>query len=153
MDRDKSASEGMQRKIDNGWQDKWTFALPVRRAWRIERKVEIRHLVPTTYTAKRGRAIAAWSDKLKAGITKDPKRRCEELNFGIPPAAPLRWSMWQLSAEYPDGASAKAAEDALKADFAVRFESPGGEFFLGDETALITRFTALPNVARFVIRA
>jgi hypothetical protein len=241
MDRDKSAFEGMQRKIDNGWQDKWTFALPVRQAWRIERKVEIRHLVPTTYTADRSRAIAAWSARLtpeevetvlqlpvtevdvygeppigqdaardaafrevfrpsrglppsfgsrtaeyadgphklylaryggsvaallgrqphavarmtlvKAGITKDPKRRCEELNLGIPPAASVRWNMWQLSAEYPDGASAKAAEDALKTDFEARFESLGGEFFLGEEKGLLSRFTVVPDVARFTIRA
>jgi hypothetical protein len=241
MDRDKSSADGLRRKLEHGWQDKWTYALPVRRAWRIERKVEVRHLAPVTYTAERGRAIAAWSAKLtpeevetvlqlpvtevdvygeppigedairdapfrevfrpsrgvqpsfgkrtsdyadgphklylarfegdigallgrpastmarrtlvKAGFTNDPKRRCAELNSGIPPAANKRWRMWQLSAAYPDGAAAKEAEDTLKADFAARFESLGGEFFLGDETSLMSRFAAVPAVAKVFIRA
>lgn len=34
-DFDKASEKGIQRKRDNGWQDKWTFALPVRRAWRV----------------------------------------------------------------------------------------------------------------------
>jgi len=241
MDVDKSSAEGLRRKRDNGWEDKWTYALPVRRAWRIDRKIELRHLAPATYTPEMGRAIAAWSKKLtpeevetvlqlpvtevdvygeppigedavreapfrdvfrpsrgvqpsfgtraseyldgphklylarfegdigallgrpasavarktlvKAGFTNDPKRRCAELNSGIPPAANKRWILWQISAAYPSGAAAKEAEDALKADFAARFESLGGEFFLGDETSLMSRFVAVPAVAKIFIRA
>lgn len=54
---------------------------------------------------------------------------------------------------YPDGAAAKEAEDALKADFAAQFESLGGEFFLGDETSVTLRFAAVPDVAKVFIRA
>lgn len=57
-DVDKSSPEAIQAKIDRGWRDRWTFALPVRRAWQIERRIEIRHVAPVTYQAKDARAIA-----------------------------------------------------------------------------------------------
>jgi hypothetical protein len=38
---------------------RWTFAVPVIRACRVNRPIEVKHLAPTTYTAKRARVIAA----------------------------------------------------------------------------------------------
>jgi hypothetical protein len=43
--------------MDGG--DRWTFAVPVIRACRVNRPIEVKHLAPTTYTAKRARVIAA----------------------------------------------------------------------------------------------
>src|SRR4051794_1718323 len=35
-DIDKASSTGMQRKRAKGWGDKWTYAIPVVRAWRVD---------------------------------------------------------------------------------------------------------------------
>ena len=64
MDVDKCSNLGRQRKIDNGWTDRWTYALPIRRAWQIERKIELRHLAHETYTPNRARMIAGRGAKL-----------------------------------------------------------------------------------------
>jgi len=239
-DVDRSSPAGLQRKINNGWAERWTYAIPVRRAWRFDRRIELRHLAPVTYTHNRARVIASRGERLteaerdvilqlpvtevdvwneppvgargaisrplvevfspsqglnpsfgaqtvvrtdgehflymarftgdaaalldrepralhrkalvKVGFSNDPRRRIEELNVGIPPAAPRKWSFWLKSAPYPAGDAAKAAEDALKADLAARFECLGGEFFLGDETALSSRFAMAPKAAGVVIR-
>jgi len=239
-DTDKSSPEGLQRKRDAGWQDKWTFALPVRRAWRIERRIDIQHLAQESYDPAAGQAIAAWSRALspsdiervlqlpvtevdvfgeppvgvdalkdapfrqqfvpsrgvppsfgqrsgeyedgphklymakfegdaaallgrgnglprnqiliKVGMSNAPKRRQKELNSGLPPAAVGQWNMVLLSADYPDGASAKTAEDILKTALANKFESQGGEFFLGVESSLASAFYSIPGIAKFSIR-
>jgi hypothetical protein len=240
-DVDKSSPIGLRRKIDNGWTDRWTHAIPVRRAWRIDRRIELRHLAPVTYTHNRARVIASRGERLtdaerdavlqlpvtevgvwgeppvgergavsrplstvftpsrglpptfgaqtvvrpdgvhllymlrftgdaaalldrepralhrkalvKVGFSSDPMRRLDEINAAVPPAAPRRWILWLKSAPYASGDAAKLAEDALKADLSARFESLGGEFFLGDETALSSRFAMAPNAAAVVIRA
>ncbi len=90
---------------------------------------------------------------VKVGFSNDPDRRCSELNSGIPPASERRWAVWLKSAAYPSGEAAKAAEDVLKSGFDARFESLGGEFFLGDETTLLTQFSSAPGAAAFTIKA
>lgn len=241
MDADKSSEAALREKRDRGWADRWTHGLPVRRAWRIERRIELRHLATETYTPSRARVIASQGARLteaetrtilqlpvtevpvfgepplheaapptlalrealapsrgvepsfgtrtslhedgsnklylarfggnaaallgrpasalhgrslvKAGFSNDPKRREGELNSGLPPAAVGRWRMWRLSAPYPSGASAKAAEDELKAALGLAVESLGGEFFLGREDAISSAFHAIPGVAAVTIRA
>lgn len=63
-DIDKASAKGMQRKRDNGWEDKWTFALPVRRAWRVSQPTRLDQIAFRTYQPEKGRAIAAWSAAL-----------------------------------------------------------------------------------------
>lgn len=89
MDVDKQSEAGRRRKLDNGWQNRWIYALPVRRAWRIENRIDIRHLAQTTYSPESGRAIAAWSKRL----SEDDVERVKGVNvveipvFGEPPLA------------------------------------------------------------------
>src|SRR5690606_22150972 len=58
-DRDRLSAEGLKRKIANGWVDRWTFAVPVRRAWQVTRRIEVKHLAPHTYLPARARVIAS----------------------------------------------------------------------------------------------
>lgn len=89
---------------------------------------------------------------VKVGYSREPKQRCADHNAALPPAGQLRWQVHMTSKAYPDGASAKDAEDAMKNSFAERFESLGGEFFLGDLDALTTAFAAVPG-AGYLIKA
>src|SRR5262249_33687533 len=58
-DSERSSPEGLKRKIASGWKDRWTYAVPVRRAWRVNRRIEVKHLAPTTYRPERARVIPA----------------------------------------------------------------------------------------------
>ncbi len=86
-DVDKASEKGMQSKRDNGWKDKWTFALPVRRAWRVTQPIRLDQIAFHTYKPEQGRAIAAWS----AALEPDEVERALELRvtevpvFGEPP--------------------------------------------------------------------
>ncbi|NIJ41793.1 hypothetical protein FHS78_002083 [Parvibaculum indicum] len=64
MDHEKSSTEGMRRKRESGWGHRWTYGLPVRRAWRVTRQIEIQNLASTTYTTNRARVIASQGAKL-----------------------------------------------------------------------------------------
>lgn len=59
LDQERLSEEGRQRKITNGWQDRWTYAVPVKRAWEVARKIEIKHLAPVTYNHANARVIAS----------------------------------------------------------------------------------------------
>lgn len=88
-DADKASQVGMQRKREKGWQDKWTYALPVRRAWRLTQPVRLDQVAFRTYQPDKGRAIAAWSAPLDAEeVQKALSLRVTELPvFGEPPLA------------------------------------------------------------------
>lgn len=55
----RASPEGRQRKIQMNVTDRWTHALPVRRAWKVNRRVEIGHLATETYTHEYARVIAS----------------------------------------------------------------------------------------------
>jgi hypothetical protein len=80
---------------------------------------------------------------VKVGYSNDPIRRCEELNAAFPPAGQFEWRLATLSKEFRDGASAKAAEDQVKAEFDRAFESLGGEFFFGPESRIESAFNRI----------
>jgi hypothetical protein len=63
-DKERSSPEGYRRKVENGWQDRWTYALPVRRAWRVNRRVEVGHLTGQTYQPNMARVIASRGELL-----------------------------------------------------------------------------------------
>lgn len=64
-DIDKASAKGLKRKEDNGWSDKWTYAIPVRRAWRVNTPARLDQIAFRTYQPEKGRAIAAWSPSIE----------------------------------------------------------------------------------------
>ncbi len=86
-DVDKASPRGLERKRENGWTDKWTFALPVRRAWRVTQTARLDQIASDTYQPEKGRAIAAWSPQ----VSESDKQRALDLRvtevpvFGEPP--------------------------------------------------------------------
>ena len=63
-DRDRSSPEAFQEKIDNHWEDKWTYAVPVKRAWVVRNRIQVKHVATTTYQYERARAIATQGELL-----------------------------------------------------------------------------------------
>lgn len=63
-DRDRSSPEALEDKINRGWADRWIYAVPVRRAWQVKRRIEIKYVAPTTYKYERARAIATQGELL-----------------------------------------------------------------------------------------
>lgn len=57
-DFEKSSEEAMRQKRDTGWGDKWTYAIPIRRAWRAEEKTAIGRIAFKTYRPEAGQALA-----------------------------------------------------------------------------------------------
>lgn len=63
-DTDKASERGLERKRQNGWTDKWTYALPVCRAWRVTQTARLDQVASETYQPEKGRSIAAWSPQI-----------------------------------------------------------------------------------------
>ena len=63
-DHEKSSSAGLERKRTMGWERKWSFAIPVRRAWRVDESILLERVAPKTYRPEAGQAIAVWSPPL-----------------------------------------------------------------------------------------
>jgi hypothetical protein len=237
-DTDRSSVLAQQRKIDHGWQNRWTFSVPVRRAWEVGRRIEISNIARETYNSRTARAIASQGMLLspaeaqralalpvrqisvfgeppidlskaeeemlksftpsrgieptfgkreseyedgdtylymyyfsgdvpaflgrdrfsinskilvKVGYSNNLKRRNSELNCGFPPAMMIGWKLLLQSRAFESAKDAKAAEDQLKAELDRRFESLGGEFFLGDQLAMETVFISAASVTAFKI--
>jgi hypothetical protein len=89
-DYEKSSAYSLKRKADRGWADKWTYAIPVRRAWCCEEKLMIRSIAFNTYRPEAGQALGVWGAELDEDeIAKALKIRVSEVNvFGEPPVAP-----------------------------------------------------------------
>lgn len=88
-DYEKASSESLQRKTSLGWADKWTYAIPVRRAWRCQEKMLIRRIAFRTYRPEAGQALGVWGAALDEDeIAKALKLKVTEVNvFGEPPVA------------------------------------------------------------------
>ena len=63
-DIDRMSDVGIQRKVDNNWIDRWTFAVPVIRAAEVQRRISINHIAPVTLTSNRARIIASRGELL-----------------------------------------------------------------------------------------
>jgi hypothetical protein len=83
-DRDKSSALSLQHKAKRGWADKWTYGIPVRRAWRAEEKLLIRQIATRSYRAEAGQAIGVWGAAMDEGeIAQALKIKVSEVNvFG-----------------------------------------------------------------------
>ncbi len=58
-DTDKISDKGLADKKRMGWESNWRFAVPVRRAWRLNRRVSVKDMFPDTYVAERGRVLGS----------------------------------------------------------------------------------------------
>ncbi|WP_162843419.1 GIY-YIG nuclease family protein [Parasphingopyxis lamellibrachiae] len=59
-DVDRMSETGKHRKEVNGWTDRWTYAVPVVRAWQFRQKVGVSDLFPDTYTHKNARVLGSY---------------------------------------------------------------------------------------------
>lgn len=240
MDVDRSSEDGYRRKVANGWRERWRFAVPVRRAWRVTRRIEAHHLARVTFQMRNPILIASRAELLtpseaaaairlpvkpanvfgepplsedelsveapletfcspsrgvtpsygersftvedgenrlyvlklqgsaaaflgrqpfevarkavvKVGHAKDPQARCDTHNAHLPKKCAFKWSVAMASPPFPNGEAAKRAEDSLKEYFAARFESLGGEFYLGDQSQIEIEFANVTRSLSFVI--
>jgi hypothetical protein len=239
-DTERMSPLGIARKTEMGFQDRWTHAVPVRRAWKVTRRIEVKHLAPDSYTKDRARVLAyqgeivrdheahamlqlpvvevsvfgetpvegnipearmvdtlrpsrginpsfgkrevEYSDRpsrvymllytgdaaallgrdrfgvgnkiiVKIGYSADPDERCAAHNRHLPTAKKAHWTVHRKSKEFPSAMPAKTIEDALKAAFDGKFESLGGEFFLGEALKLDAAFAESSALSAFRISA
>ncbi|KQV35771.1 hypothetical protein ASE37_11270 [Rhizobium sp. Root268] len=134
-DIDKASSLGLKRKSDNGWTEKWSHALPVVRAWRVDEPMLLETIAPVTYRAEAGQAIAVWSPELTPSeIDLALKVKVTEVNvFGETPVAetvvkrrPLA-EVFQPSEAFPGsfGERTSTYEDGPTLLYLARFEGDG----------------------------
>lgn len=85
-DKDKSSAADLARKRARGWQDRWTYAIPVVRAWRATEEILLERIATTTYRPEAGQAIAVWNPPLLAEEAERAlKIRVREVNvYGEP---------------------------------------------------------------------
>lgn len=86
---------------------------------------------------------------MKVGVTNNPKRRCAELNAGIPPAAKGKWAIRLISQPFVDMKAAEEVEELFKQQSTGRLESLGREFFWGHADSAESLFWSLPGMVRF----
>ena len=86
-DTDKSSEEGLRYKHENGWTDRWTYGIPIRRAWRTEEKVMISQIAFNSYRPEAGQALAVHGAELDDDeIAEALKIRVREVSvFGEEP--------------------------------------------------------------------
>jgi len=86
-DHEKASETALQRKKANGNSEKWTYGLPVRRAWRALDKMSIERIAPDTYNKDAGQGIGVWGRALTpAEIETGLKIKVTEVNvFGEEP--------------------------------------------------------------------
>lgn len=140
-DVDKASVTGRQRKIERGWRDKWTFAIPVRRAWRADESILLERIAPETYRPEAGQAIAVWNPPLTAKeVELALKIKVTEVNvFGEAPVvhvAPVKQEFGKFfrpSRAFPGsfGERVSTYEDGPTLLYVARFE--------GDPAALLGR--------------
>lgn len=63
-DYEKASEKSMQSKRERGKHDKWTYGLPILRAWRAEEELPIKSIATTTYRTKARQGIAVWGKLL-----------------------------------------------------------------------------------------
>jgi hypothetical protein len=59
VDRDRLSPIGLKRKEDNGWLERWTYAVPVIRAAQVLRPISIAHIATKTLVSNQARIIAS----------------------------------------------------------------------------------------------
>lgn len=163
-DTDKSSAIGMKRKLDAGWRDKWSYAIPVRRAWRAEESILLEQIAFKTYRAEAGQAIAVWNPPLLPEEIEQALRiKVSEVNvFGEPPIepaetkkAPLR-EVFTPSRAFPGsfGESTVNREDGPTFLYLMRFEGDGrallGQSHIQNDKRVLMKIGVSSDLARRV---
>ncbi|CUH45456.1 hypothetical protein [Ruegeria atlantica] len=99
---DKMSEEAKQQNINLGRQDKWRFAMPVRRAWRTKHTLDVKQVFPESYDPSNGRYIARFGTWLVPNearwlLTKVPFIQTNV--FGETPIASAENSLEEASIE------------------------------------------------------
>lgn len=86
-DFEKASRDSLKRKRDKGWADKWTYGIPVRRAWRTKEKMIISRIATNSYRSEAGQALAVHGAELDSEeISQALKITVQEVNvYGEPP--------------------------------------------------------------------
>jgi hypothetical protein len=63
-DQERTSEAEWRRKIENGWQDRWRYGVPVARAWRINRRIEAHNLARVTFSTHNNQLMAARGELL-----------------------------------------------------------------------------------------
>ena len=86
-DDEKASPEAYQRKVDNGYKDRWTYGLPIKRAWRALDRMAIERIAQETYRKEAGQGIGVWGMALTpAEIIAALEIKVTEINvYGEPP--------------------------------------------------------------------
>lgn len=84
---DKSSPEGVLWKVDNGWQGRWSYSIPIRRALKADEKPVIRDIAFWTYRPEAEQGHGVWGAALDADeIAQAMKIRVREVDvWGEPP--------------------------------------------------------------------
>ena len=88
-DRERSHPDAIAWKVDHGFEDRWTYGIKVRRAWRVNNRVHIRNIAPQAYQNKHRferttRAILLTSEERSLALSHTVR----QVNvFGEPPIA------------------------------------------------------------------
>ncbi len=118
-DVDKASDKSMARKRENGWQEKWTYALPVRRAWRVVEFARLDMIANKSYSPDKGRAIAAWSPQLEPGeVRKALTLKVEEVPVFGEPEPPAVQKATRFADFFVDETSHFIAKSAFLSGFA-----------------------------------
>ncbi len=134
-DADKASPEAMAAKAKRGWAEKWTYGIPVRRAWRATEKLLIRQIATKTYRPEAGQAIGVWGAELEVEeIAQALKIKVTEINVcGEPPInaegitnEPFA-HVFKPSRGFPGSSGARTSiyEDGKTFVYLARFEGDG----------------------------
>jgi T5orf172 domain len=63
-DTDKISDFGLAEKKRLGKENSWKFAVPVRKAWRIDQRIGVKDLLPQTYHGGNGQALASYGQRI-----------------------------------------------------------------------------------------
>lgn len=152
QDIDKASPAGMERKRQKGWSDRWTSAIPVLRAWRVDEPILLERIAPKTYRPEAGQAIAVWSPPLlPEEVERALKIKVTEVNvFGEPPLSSGSLSRARLaqaftpSRAFPGSFGARTSfyEDGPTRMYMARFEGDGSALLgktprYGDKSVLV----------------
>lgn len=134
-DVERASPVGMKRKLDRGWRDKWTFAIPVVRAWRANELILLERIAPKTYRPEAGQAIAVWNPPLlPEEVDLALKIRVREVSvFGEPSIAEIQSAVVPLgesfkpSRAFPGsfGKRTSTYQDGPTQLYLARFEGDG----------------------------